>query len=254
MPKISVAAIVKNEALNMRDFLATIEGVADELVIVDTGSTDDTVEIIKNTSTSYPIRLYEKKFEPFHFGKAINAAMDPCIMDYVLFLEADHRLGEGFKDLKQFLGENKPQTVQFRLVDDLVPHFIEYRTRLFKKGIRYLEGKESAVDPVLAFDGESLFFDAPLYHLQGGKYKERRGKHNKIALMLHVDTVPRTRSSVREIVRGVLAFYYIFKKIYIGKEAWKDGWEGFLYAYIKAKNKFLVHYYVSLKPRVPESK
>lgn len=249
MPTISIAAIVKNERINIVDFLKTIELLADELVIVDTGSTDGTVDLIKNAKTPYPVRLYEKKFEPFHFGKAINAAIDPCLMDYVFFLEADHRLGPGFEQTREFLAEKKPDAVEVRLVDDLVPHLKVYRTRLFKKGIRYFEDEKSTVDPVLTFTGKAVPFEALLFHLEGGEHRTRRKLSNRNRMRLQVQNSVRTRPRWRELARGITAFYYIFRKNYIRMEAYKDGLYGFRYAFEKAWTEFMYYFYLSLKPR-----
>src|ERR1700743_3565185 len=93
-PTISVATIVKNEAHNIQPFFDSIRGVADELVIVDTGSTDATVEEIKKCAASakFPVHLYEMKWSPFHFGIAKNYAIDHSNKEYVLVLDADERL------------------------------------------------------------------------------------------------------------------------------------------------------------------
>ena len=46
-PKITLAMITKNEADVLRDCLDSVQGVADEIVIADTGSDDETVDIAK---------------------------------------------------------------------------------------------------------------------------------------------------------------------------------------------------------------
>ena len=48
MPTISVAMIVKNEAADLAQCLDTVKGWVDEIIIVDSGSTDNTQEIANN--------------------------------------------------------------------------------------------------------------------------------------------------------------------------------------------------------------
>ena len=45
MPKLSLCMIVKNEEEMLPDCLESVEGIVDEIILVDTGSTDKTVEI-----------------------------------------------------------------------------------------------------------------------------------------------------------------------------------------------------------------
>ena len=47
MPKLTLSMIVKNEENYLRKCLESVKDVADEIVIVDTGSTDQTIEIAK---------------------------------------------------------------------------------------------------------------------------------------------------------------------------------------------------------------
>ncbi len=80
---LSVAYIVKNEEANIRRSLESVKDLADEIIIVDTGSTDKTMDIC---------REYGKVFE-FEwcndFAKAKNYALNRCTKDYVLILDAD---------------------------------------------------------------------------------------------------------------------------------------------------------------------
>ena len=92
---LSAALIVKDEADNLDGCLRSIAGAVEDIVVLDTGSTDDTVEIARR----YTPRVFRSdRFtadvppEAFHFGEARNEALDYCRGDWVLSIDADERL------------------------------------------------------------------------------------------------------------------------------------------------------------------
>ena len=89
MITISLCMIVKNEAEVLARCLDSIQHIVDEIIIVDTGSTDETVEVAKK----YTDKLYF--FEWVHdFSKARNYAFSKATCDYMMWLDADDYLKE----------------------------------------------------------------------------------------------------------------------------------------------------------------
>lgn len=86
-PTISCCMIVKNEEAFLKQCLESVKDYVDEIVIVDTGSTDGTVEIAKR----YTDRVY---FHPWEgsFSKARNQAMAYAACDWILTIDADEEL------------------------------------------------------------------------------------------------------------------------------------------------------------------
>ena len=87
MPTISVAIIVKNEAQDLANCLDTVKDWVDEIIILDSGSTDNTKEI----ALSYGAKFYENSNWP-GFGKQRQLAQQYVTSDYVLWLDADERV------------------------------------------------------------------------------------------------------------------------------------------------------------------
>lgn len=85
MGSLSVIIITKNEAANIRACLESVAW-ADEIVVVDSGSTDDTVSIARE----FTQQVYEHGWPGF--GKQKNRALDYAIGDWVLSLDADERV------------------------------------------------------------------------------------------------------------------------------------------------------------------
>ena len=93
--KISAALIVKNEEENLPRLLKSITGKFDEIVVVDTGSTDRTIEIAKE----YGCKVYEKEWNGF--ADARNYAISKCSGDWIWHFDADFELEE--EEYKKFL-------------------------------------------------------------------------------------------------------------------------------------------------------
>lgn len=83
-PSISLALIVKNEEKNINRLLESVDGCFDEIILVDTGSTDKTVEIAK--SLGCQIHHFEWIND---FAAARNFAFSKCTKDFVMWLDAD---------------------------------------------------------------------------------------------------------------------------------------------------------------------
>lgn len=86
-PRLSVCLIVKNEERFLGRCLASVRGLADQIVVVDTGSTDRTIAIAQE---------HGAEVHPFpwcdDFSAARNAALEHATGDWILVLDADEEL------------------------------------------------------------------------------------------------------------------------------------------------------------------
>ena len=90
MSTISLCMIVKNEKEMLPMCLETTKDWVDEIIVVDTGSTDNTVEIAQSHgATIHHFAWIED------FGAARNFAASKATSDYLLILDADERLAAG---------------------------------------------------------------------------------------------------------------------------------------------------------------
>jgi GT2 family glycosyltransferase/tetratricopeptide (TPR) repeat protein len=92
---LSVCLIVKDEEAMLGACLESVAGVADEVVVYDTGSTDRTVEIARSMGA----RLIEGYWDD-SFSRARNAALSLACGTWVLSLDADERLLGNFEALR----------------------------------------------------------------------------------------------------------------------------------------------------------
>ncbi|APH15604.1 TPR repeat family protein [Clostridium sporogenes] len=146
--KLSIAMIVKNEERNLERTLIPLKKLQDyidtEIVIVDTGSTDDTVEIAKR----YTNKVYFHHWNN-NFAAMRNISINYCTGDWILILDADEVLYD-IDELVNLLNNNSLndfnavllKRIEFlKSVEYSVSNgYISPILRLFKKNTIYYEG------------------------------------------------------------------------------------------------------------------
>lgn len=126
--KVSAALIVKNEEMYLARCLDSIKDQVDEIVIVDTGSTDSTVDIAKQ----YTDNVYYYKWAD-DFSKARNYAFSKATGDYILSIDADEYIISG--NIKESIGEIEGLFCKLIWEGDNSYHFVP---RIFKKGLTWV--------------------------------------------------------------------------------------------------------------------
>ncbi|MEU8521149.1 glycosyltransferase [Streptomyces sp. NBC_01216] len=89
-PSFCLCMIVKNEAAVIERCLASVRGLVDTWVISDTGSTDGTQDLIRDTLDGIPGELREEPWANFGHNRSLNIAHAREKADYLLLLDADH--------------------------------------------------------------------------------------------------------------------------------------------------------------------
>lgn len=143
MRTISVCMIVKNEEDVLDRALSGVSAFADQIVIVDTGSTDKTKEIAKKyTSDIFDFEWCDD------FAKARNFAIDRCTKDYFMWLDADDvvkRLTiDGINNWKMGFGVVDVVMMPYEMAFDKngVAGFVYYRERILRAHAGfYFEGR-----------------------------------------------------------------------------------------------------------------
>lgn len=87
--KLSLCMIVKNEEKYLEGALASVQGVVDEIIVVDTGSTDKTVEIARKFGAHVYFRAWDNDF-----AAARNESLKHATGQWVLIMDADERIPE----------------------------------------------------------------------------------------------------------------------------------------------------------------
>ena len=139
MKEISLCMIVKNEEDVLERCLESAKGIVDEIIIVDTGSTDRTKEIASN----YTDKIYD--FEWVNdFSKARNFSFSKATKDYILWLDADDVIFEkdklDFLKLKEKLDGSVDlyqMKYNYTVDKDDNPTLVQVRARLLRREKNY---------------------------------------------------------------------------------------------------------------------
>lgn len=234
MPKISALIITLNEAKNIGHVIDNLS-FADEIIIVDSYSEDETVSIAK----TYPhVKVFQHHFEDF--TKQRNLALSKANHEWILFLDADERVTLSLK--KEILDTVKQEETAdayffYRkfMFEDKPLHFSGWQTdkniRLFKKNkARYTE--ERLVHEILRVEGTVSTFKNKLIHHSYSNFESYRKKMINYARLkakeLHNKGVK--PNTYHYIIKPV----YKFVNAYILRLGFLDGRKGLTICYLNA--------------------
>ena len=151
---ISLCMIVKNEENYLEGCLNSVKDVVDEIVIVDTGSSDSTKEIAEK----YDANIFDYEWNN-NFSDARNFSLQYAKGDWILYLDADERLNSGSVDLlKTIIEKENDAAFECRIVniDDAGnrPSVMKY-VRLFpnKEGVEFEGRIHEQIEPSLLKTG-----------------------------------------------------------------------------------------------------
>ena len=111
MIKVSACVIVKNEAKNLPRWLENMQAIADELVVVDTGSTDNTADLARAAGARVISYAWRDDF-----AAAKNCALDAAQGEWILFLDADEYFSpRSLPRVREYIRkyQHQPQVVGF---------------------------------------------------------------------------------------------------------------------------------------------
>ncbi len=184
---VSLCMIVKNEERFLEDCLKSVADVADQIVIVDTGSLDSTPDIARK----YNAEIYNFKWVD-DFSAARNESIRHATGDWILWMDADERLDpESKTHLKSLLKpESGPVLYKVQIYNQMRQKdniHISSAHRLFNnhKGIEFSGRIHEQISPSAAkLGGEERNSDIIFHHLGYGLESEAQDKKNRRNLKL----------------------------------------------------------------------
>ncbi len=169
--KLSVALATYNEEANIKPCLDAVVSWIDEIVIVDGGSTDRTVEFAKK----YKARIIKTDNPPiFHINK--QKALDACKGDWILQMDADEIVTPELREEILSILRPKSSVISPQINGYYIPRknfflghwmrkggqYPDYVIRLFKRGKGKFPSK--SVHEQIEIDGKAGYLTNPLFH------------------------------------------------------------------------------------------
>jgi tetratricopeptide (TPR) repeat protein len=193
-PLLTAALIVRDEARQLDGCLASLNGVVDEVVVVDTGSRDESVDVAR----AHGARVHHEPWQG-DFSRARNAGLERTAGQWILYIDADERLRPTAReDVEALLAGS--DAVAFRVL--LHPHsgwtaYREYRLWRNDPRIRFHgiihEKVVPAIEAVAAAEGRPIRDCAlALDHL--GYEGDQRRKHRRNLPLLRAELARDPRS------------------------------------------------------------
>jgi len=234
---LSVAIITKNEEENLARTLASVQ-FADEIIVLDSASTDRTVEIAR----SFNAKVFDEAWQGFAGSK--NSAIAKCTGNWVLSLDADEELSEKLQhQIRMLLPSNPPTDAYYVKRRNLflgkwIKHggfYPDPKLRLFRRTAANFatppQFEDRPVHETIAFDGEASTLDYDLIHhayptLES--YIEHMDRYSTLGSELLIATGKVSRSWPSFVCNVYLIPKLTFVWNYIFRLGFLDGREGLL--------------------------
>ncbi|NTV10458.1 MAG: glycosyltransferase family 2 protein [Zoogloea sp.] len=233
---LSVILITRNEAALIRETLASVAW-ADEIVVVDSGSTDGTVEICRE----FTDKVFVTADWP-GFGPQKNRALAHASCDWVLALDADERVTpELAAEVRTVLADPEAEVYSLPRLSTFMGREIRHGdwwpdevTRLFRRGAaRY---SDDLVHERLVFGGKTGRLRGLLRH------ESIRSLEQMFAKMNHYTSAGAERMKARGrqggMAKAVGHGLWAFLRTYLFKRGFLDGREGFILAVSAAESSY----------------
>lgn len=257
METISVVLATYNEEKNLPACLESVKDFADEMVIVDGGSSDKTIEIAKKFGAK---TLVTTNPQIFHINK--QKAIDMATKKWVLQLDADEQVTpELAEEIKKNLnGKWKMTNGKSEINGYWIPRknwflgrflmkggqYPDYTLRLYRNGKGKLPQKDVHEQAVV--DGEVGYLKNPLVHMADPSFSRYLKRFDRYTDLIATQLKEKkTSRNVPEVIKqlGIFPLWW-FILTYGRHKGFMDGWQGFVFSFFSAL-RFPVGYIKLLK-------
>ena len=237
-PKISVFIITKNEADRISAVIGAVQKIADEILVIDSGSNDATVEIAKNLGAKTFYNAWQGYGQQKVFGENL------CKNKWILNIDADEEVSEKLADevAKLFSGDLQEECVGYKIkivnkfFGEKHPKKLAYyynQLRLYNKN--FCGFKDSSVhDSVVVRGGSQKIGQLKniIAHQSFRSFDHWLDKINSYSSMQAEDAFKKGKNA--SIFKILITPTFAFLKAYFVRRYFIYGFDGLIYSYVFA--------------------
>jgi glycosyltransferase involved in cell wall biosynthesis len=238
MPALTAILISYNEEQDLPCALASLAGIADEIILVDSGSTDRTCEI----AHTFGARVYTRKLD--NFAEQKNYAASLASNDWILCIDCDHELSPELHSSMLAWKQETPKKNGYEIL--LLTNYLggwirhsgwypEFKLLLYQreKG-KYLNGLHESVQ----VEGSPGRLNGHLFHYTIRTLAEQRAKLEVMSTMAAEDMFARGRKNWRAAMIFASPWTVIQRLVFQlgildGRRGWLIAWHSGNYIYLK---------------------
>ncbi len=233
MNRLSLCVITLNEEHNLPRMLKSVEGVAEEIVLVDSGSMDRTVEIAQAAGARVLRRAWT------NYGEQRNFAVSEATEEWILFLDADEELSEELRASIHKWKSREPEFAVYEMarlawfLGAWIRHsrwYPDWQRRLYDRRKASFSG---AIHEAVRFDGEVGRLRGDLLHYTARNLEEQKKKGEEYSAISARAMFEKGRRSWR--AAKWLATPWAWIQYFVLGAGFLDGYRGFVIAGLAAQ-------------------
>lgn len=234
---ISAVIITRNEERRIATCLSSLQGVVDEIVVIDSGSTDKTEEICKKHGAHFEFREWEGYSSAKNYGNEIAAS------DYILSIDADEALSQELRASLLAIKDKLRGAYSFSRLTSYCGKWIRHgawypdiKIRLFAKGVANWQG--SVHEKLVLQDPTQLTkLKGDLLHYSIESISDQIAKINQYSTIMADQMFAKGKKA--SWVKLLLSPIARFIRMYLVQGGFRDGFLGFVIARNSAFSTFL---------------
>jgi glycosyltransferase involved in cell wall biosynthesis len=231
--RLSIAMLAMNEAANLRRVLPSVAW-ADELILVDSGSTDDTIAIAE----SFGVKVFREPWKGY--GPQMNSSFDKCSSEWIFSLDADEEMTPELQSAIKTLLAGDPEFDAYwvrrsnQVFGRWMRHgglYPDHKLRLFRRGTaRMPEDTEPHATPKWSgpkgkLNGDLLHYQYPTVQ----QFVEHMNRYSSASVPLVLRKGRTCRGLIEFVAMTTLNPVLTFLKNYIFRLGFLDGRPGLLF-------------------------
>lgn len=240
---LSVVISVYNEEKNIRDCIESVEGLADEVVVVNNSSTDKTAKILE----SLGVKVFNQENDPKKIDFQKNYGFSKAKGDWILSLDADERVTVKLaEEIRRIIslnsnvgGYNIPRkNIIFNKWIKNSIWWPDYQLRLFRKGRgRFVS---ATVHKPIEIKGEVRHLSEPLTHYNYSSISQFVSRMNSIYTEIEADHIIKSGKKLHWTESLKMPASDFFKTFFLQK-GYRDGLHGLVLSILQSIYMFLVY-------------